>query len=44
MKSFHYAPINELRRHVQDWLVAYNFAKQLKVLCFKTFYEAVEQL
>ena len=42
--SFHYASINELRRHVRDWLVAYNFAKQLKALRFKTPLEAIEAL
>src|SRR3546814_10495260 len=44
VKSFHYTSINELRRHVRDWLVAYNFAKQLKALRFKTPYEAIEEL
>jgi transposase-like protein len=44
VKSFHYASIQELRRHVSDWLIAYNFAKQLKALRFKTPYEAVEEL
>ena len=44
VKSFHYSSINELRRHVRDWLIAYNFAKQLKALSFKTPYEAVEEL
>ena len=32
------------RRHLRDWLVAYNFAKQLKALRFKTPYEAIEEL
>ncbi len=44
VKSFHYTSINELRRHVRDWLTAYNFAKQLKALRFKTPYQAVEEL
>jgi hypothetical protein len=44
VRSFHYTSINELRRHVRDWLTAYNFAKQLKALRFKTPYEAIEQL
>ena len=44
VKSFHYSSINELRRHVRDWLTAYNFAKQLKALKFKTPYEAIEEL
>lgn len=42
--SFHYASIQELRRHVADWLIAYNFARQLKALKFRTFYEAIDQL
>jgi transposase InsO family protein len=29
-KSFHYASITDLRRHVRDWLLAHNYAKQLK--------------
>lgn len=44
VKAFHYASIAELRRHVRDWLRAYNFAKQLNALRFKTPYEAVEEL
>lgn len=41
VKSFHYASIKELRRHVGDWLIAYNFAKQLKPLKFRTPYEDI---
>jgi transposase InsO family protein len=44
VKSFHYASIQELRRHVSDWLIAYNFAKQLKALKFRTPYEAIAEL
>jgi len=36
VKSFHYASIQELRRHVGDWLITYNFAKQLKALRWRT--------
>ena len=43
VKSFHYASIQELRRHVSDWLIACNFAKQLKALKFRTPYEAIEE-
>jgi Integrase core domain len=43
-KSFHYTSIQGLRRHVADWLIAYNFAKQLKVLNFRTQYEAINAL
>jgi hypothetical protein len=31
-----YASIDDLRRHVRDWLLAYNYAKRLKALRFKT--------
>ena len=44
VKSFHYASINKLRWHVQNWLTAYNFAKQLRALRLKIPYEAIEQL
>jgi hypothetical protein len=44
VKSFHYASIIDLRRHVRDWLLAYNYAKQLKALRFKTPFEAIRQL
>ncbi len=44
VKSFHYSSINEMRRHVRDWLTAYNFAKQLKALKVKTPYEAIQEL
>ncbi|WP_137753691.1 IS481 family transposase [Sphingopyxis sp. L1A2A] len=44
VKSFHYGSIQKLRRHVSEWLIAYNFAKQLKALTFRTPYEAIEEL
>ena len=44
VKSFHYASITDLRRHVRDWLLAYNYVKQLKALRFKTPFEAIRQL
>ena len=44
VKSFHYASITDLRRHVRGWLLAYNYAKQLKALRFKTPFEAIRQL
>ena len=44
VKSFHYISIDELRRRVRDWLLAYNFATQLRFLRIRTPYEAVEQL
>ncbi|MBJ7544153.1 transposase, partial [Rhodomicrobium udaipurense] len=33
-RTFHYNSIDDLRRHVRDWLSAYNFAKQLRTLRF----------
>jgi transposase InsO family protein len=44
VKAFHYTSLSELRHHVRDWLTAYNFAKQLKALRFKTPYEAIDEL
>ncbi len=35
IKSFHYASITDLRHHVRDWLLAYNYVKQLKALRFR---------
>ena len=43
-KSFHYASIQKLRRHVADWLIAYNFTEQLKALKFRMPYEIIDQL
>lgn len=42
VRAFHYATIDDLRRHVRDWLLAYNYAKQLKALRFRTPLEAVK--
>jgi transposase InsO family protein len=39
--AFHYATIPELRRHVAVWLAAYNFAKQLRTLRWRTPMEAI---
>src|SRR5690606_11683228 len=44
VRAFHYASIDDLRRHVRDWLLAYNYAKQLKALRFKTPFEAICQI
>ena len=44
IRVFHYASINDLRRHVRDWLLAYNYAKQLRALRFKTPFEALNAL
>lgn len=44
VRAFRYASINDPRRHVGDWLLAYNYAKRLKALRFKTPLEAVKQI
>lgn len=44
MRSFHHASLTDLRRHVRDWLRAYNHAKHLKALRFKTPFEAIQQI
>lgn len=44
VRPFHYSSISELRRHIRDWLLAYNFAKPLKALGFRTPYETIAQL
>jgi putative transposase len=44
VKSFHYNSVQELQRHMRDWMMTYNFAKQLKALRFKTPYEVINQL
>lgn len=41
VNAFHYATIAALRRHVGDWLAAYNFAKQLKALRWRTPLQAI---
>ncbi len=42
--TFHLGSIDDLRRHVRDWLSAYNFAEQLKALRFRTPFEAIRKL
>jgi hypothetical protein len=44
IRALHYASINDLRRHVRDWLLAYNYAKQLTALRFKTPFEALKRI
>jgi transposase InsO family protein len=44
VRSFHYASLTDLRRHIRDWLLAYNYAKQLKALRFKTPFQAIRQI
>jgi transposase InsO family protein len=44
VRAFHYASIDDLRRHVRDWLLAYNYAKKLKALRFKTPLEALKSI
>lgn len=44
VRSFHDASLIDLRRHVRDWLLASNSAKQLKALRFQTPFEAIRQI
>jgi transposase-like protein len=44
VRAYHYESIQELRRHVSDYLAAYNFAKQLKALKWRTPYETLKAL
>ena len=44
VRAFHYDGIAELRRHVADHLCAYNYAKHLKALRWRTPVETLEAL
>ena len=44
VRAIRYASIDGLRRHVRDWLLAYNYTKRLKALRFKTPLEAIKQI
>lgn len=41
VKLYHYVSVDQLRSHVHDFLMAYNFAKRLKALQGKTPYEYI---
>jgi len=41
IKAYHYDTVAELKRHLQDFLMAYNFAKKLKALRFRSPYEKI---
>jgi transposase-like protein len=38
-KTYHYNNINQFEKHLQEFILAYNFAKKLKSLNFKTPFE-----
>jgi transposase InsO family protein len=44
VRVYHYETYRQLRRHVADYLAAYNFAKHLKALRWKTPYETIQAL
>jgi len=44
VRAYHYETYRQLRRHVADYLAAYNFAKHLKALRWKTPYETLRAL
>ena len=41
VKRYHYASHDQLRRHLDDFLSAYNFGRRLKILKGLTPYEAI---
>ena len=40
-KVYHYETVDQFKRHLQDFLMAYNFAKKLKALRFRSPYEKI---
>lgn len=44
VRSFHYATLDDLSRHVRDWLLTYNYARQLETLRFKTLFAAIKRI
>lgn len=42
VKKYHYDTHDSLRRHIYDFVNAYNFAKRLKALKGKTPYEFID--
>lgn len=44
VEVYHYETYGQLRRHIADCLAAYNFAKYLKPLRWKTPYESIQAL
>jgi transposase InsO family protein len=43
IKAYHYDTLAELKQHLQDFLMAYNFTKKLKALRFCSPYEKICQ-
>ncbi len=41
VRTYCYEAFAQLRQHIQDYLAAYNFAKQLKALRWKTPHETI---
>lgn len=41
IKTYHYDTLDQFARHLHDFLMAYNFAKQLKALRFRSPYEKI---
>lgn len=44
VRTYHYETYRHLRCHIADYLAAYNFAKHLKALRWKTPYETIRAL
>ena len=41
IKTYHYDTLDPFKRHLHDFLMAYNFAKKLKALRFRSPYEKI---
>jgi len=44
VRTYHYETYRQLRRYIAGYLRAYNFAKHLKALRWKTPYETIQAL
>ncbi len=44
VRTYYYETYRQLRRHIADYLAAYNFAKHLKALRWKTPHETIQAL
>jgi transposase InsO family protein len=42
VRTYHYDTVHQLRRHIADFLAAYNFARQLKALRWQTPHETIQ--
>jgi hypothetical protein len=43
VKAFHYENLESLKAHVRAFVTAYNFAKHLKALRWRTPFQAIQE-